>query len=103
MIVPAGPIGPKGGLGFTAVGGGASDGVDVQLRDRGPSDLARRAANVSELISASPAEYPAHCLALWNQVVGRGVGANPGNMSFMFPETKKKNTVVKAKRKIQLF
>jgi len=47
VIVPAGPVGPKGG----GRGGG---GVDVQLRHRDPSDLARRAANVSELISASP-------------------------------------------------
>lgn len=61
MIVPAGPIGPKGGQGFTPGGGGARDEVDIQPRDRDPFDLARRAANVSELISASPAEYPAHC------------------------------------------
>lgn len=59
--MPAGPIAPKGGLGFTARGGGARDGVDIQPRDHDPFDLARRAANVSELISASPAEYPAHC------------------------------------------
>lgn len=53
-------MGPQGG-----VGGGGAEGwssVDVQPRDCDPSDLARRAANVSELISASPAE-----LTLWNQ------------------------------------
>lgn len=61
MIVPAGPIGPKGGLGFIPGGGGGRAGVDIQPRDRDPFDLARRAANASELISASPAEYPAHC------------------------------------------
>lgn len=35
--------------------------MDIQPRDRDPFDLARRAANASELISASPAEYPANC------------------------------------------
>lgn len=57
VIVPAGPIGPRGGWALQQEGGGARDGVDIQPRDHDPFDLARRAANVSELISASPAEY----------------------------------------------
>lgn len=69
--MPAGPIGPKGGLGFTLGGGGARDGVDTHPRDRDPFDLARRAANVSELISASPAELALSLLTLWNQLVGQ--------------------------------
>ncbi|KAK2845117.1 hypothetical protein Q5P01_011776 [Channa striata] len=55
------PIGPQGGQGFPAGGGGSRDGVDIQPRDRDPFDLARRAANVSELISTSPAEFCARC------------------------------------------
>lgn len=61
VILPAGPIGPKGGLGFMPGGGGARSGVDIQPRDGDPFDLAGRAANASELISTSPGEYPAHC------------------------------------------
>lgn len=55
--MPAGSISPGGGW-----ASGARDAVDIQPRDRDPCDLARRAANVSELISASPAE-----LTPWNQ------------------------------------
>lgn len=54
--MPAGPKGPKGGQGFIPGGGGARAGVDVQPRDRDPFDLARRAANASELISTCPAQ-----------------------------------------------
>lgn len=62
LIVPAGPPGPQGGAGLYGEGGGGTRaGVDVQPRDRDPSDLARRAANASELISASPAEPPPGC------------------------------------------
>lgn len=43
--------------------------MDIQPRDRDPFDLARRAANVSELISASPAEHTRSLLTLWNQVL----------------------------------
>lgn len=57
MIVPAGPIGPRGWPGFVPGRGGPA--VDVQPRDRDPSDLARRAANASELISGYPSTLPA--------------------------------------------
>lgn len=59
--MPAGPKGPKGGQGFIPGGGGARAGVDVQPRDRDPFDLARRAANASELISTSPAQLLVPC------------------------------------------
>lgn len=64
--------------------------MDIQPRDCDPFDLARRAANVSELISASPAECTAH----WDQVVGRGTGAHPVNMSFKYFLWKKQITEV---------
>ena len=70
VIVAAGPEVPQG-EGIYRGSGGGEGGVDVQPRDRDLCDLARRAANVSGLISQFPGREPLCCVYPSESAIGQ--------------------------------